>query len=587
MTIFLASEVVHPARFSLMGIEGALTVVAVAASFAWPRLGAPLFTWAESQFVRLARKPVLSVLIVGLAPLLLRLALLPIHPIPMPFAPDDFSNLLAADTFAHGRLSNPTPALWTHFETIHVDMLPTYASMYFPAQGLLMAAGKVLFGQPWFGVLISGALMCAAICWMLQGWLPPSWALLGGFLAAMRIALFSYWTGTYHTAGPICALGGALVLGSLPRFKRALRTRHLFLMATGAGILAISRPYEGLLLCLPVVIVLVRWQMKSRRLSLPTLFARSTPALALLIAALAWLGYYDYRAFGNPLTLPYTINRATYAMAPYYVWQEPRPEPHYRHAEMRRFYQIDELDDYNRNHSVSGFFIMTTVKAIRAVYFFTGIALIPPLFLLPWAIRDRRIRFLALSLIVLAAGMAIEIYLIPHYVAPFTAAFYAVGLQAMRHLYQCTPGGKPVGRAMTHWVIAICVFMTVLRPFNKQLGCAIPEKPVSTWIVSWFGPDHFVTQRSLVEQQLDQNPGGQLAIVRYSPEHDPLDEWVYNAADIDGSRIIWARAMDPASDLELIRHYGQRKAWLIQPDSSSEEIAPYPLPQQVTGVSLH
>ena len=586
MTTFLAPQPAPSPAFSLMGIEGALTVVAVAASFAWPRLGAGLFSFISLHFSRLARRTILSLLVVGLAPLIIRLALLPIHPIPVPFAPDDFSNLLAADTFAHGRLANPTPAMWTHFETIHVDMLPTYGSMYFPAQGLLMAAGKVLFGQPWFGVLISGALMCSALLWMLQGWLPPTWAFLGGSLAAMRIALFSYWTSTYHTAGPICAIGGALVLGALPRFKRSPKGCYLAIMAVGAVILAISRPYEGLLLCLPVVIALIHWLTSTRRVSALRFLIRATPAIALLIAGIAWLGYYDYKAFGNPLTLPYTINRTTYAMAPYYVWQEPRPEPHYRHAEMRRFYQLDELDDYNRNHSVGGFFMMTTVKAIRGVYFFTGIALIPPLFLLPWALRDRRIRFLVISLAVLAAGMAIEIYLIPHYLAPFTAAFYAVGLQALRHLYQCRAGGQPTGRAMTHWIIGICVLMAALRPFNKQLGCAIPQKPVSTWIVSWFGPDHFITERSQVEHQLELHPGGQLAIVRYAPDHDPLDEWVYNGADIDGSRIIWARAMDPANDADLIRYYSQRKAWLVQPDSSSKQLVPYPLAPQVTGVPI-
>jgi len=183
--------------------------------------------------------------------------------------------------------------------------------------------------------------------------------------------------------------------------------------------------------------------------------------------------------------------------------------------------------------------------------------------------------------------MAIEIYLIPHYLAPFTAAFYAVGLQALRHLYQCRPGSQPVGRAMTHWVIAICVLMAVLRPFNKQLGCSIPEKPVSAWIVSWFGPDHFVTERSRVEHQLEQDAGGQLAIVRYAPDHDPLDEWVYNGADIENSRVIWARAMDPAADADLIRYYGQRKPWLIQPDSASGQVVPYPLARQVTRVPLH
>ena len=35
---------------------------------------------------------------------------------------------------------------------------------------------------------------------------------------------------------------------------------------------------------------------------------------------------------------------------------------------------------------------------------------------------DRRIRFLVLCVLVLTAGMAIEIFLLPHYMAPFTAA---------------------------------------------------------------------------------------------------------------------------------------------------------------------
>ena len=43
-------------------------------------------------------------------------------------------------------------------------------------------------------------------------------------------------------------------------------------------------------------------------------------------------------------------------------------------------------------------------------------------------LMDRRIRFLVLSMPVLMAGMAIEIFMIPHYLAPFTAAFYAIGL---------------------------------------------------------------------------------------------------------------------------------------------------------------
>ncbi len=172
---------------SLILVEGGLTAIAIALSFSWPRLGSSFFSRVERAFSRLARRKNLSVAVVGFAALFLRLAILPLSPIPHPFMQNDFSFLLAADTFSSGRLTNPTPAMWVHFETMHVTMKPTYMSMYFPSQGLVMAAGKVLLGHPWYGVLIVTALMCSAICWMLQAWLPPTWALLGGVLAILRL----------------------------------------------------------------------------------------------------------------------------------------------------------------------------------------------------------------------------------------------------------------------------------------------------------------------------------------------------------------------------------------------------------------
>src|ERR1700751_1528876 len=134
---------------------------------------------------RVARRPQAAVLIVALLPILLRLCCLVVSPIPTPGITDEFSYLLASDTFAHKRLTNPPHPMWIYFETIHVNQLPTYISKYPPGQGGMLAIGQAL-GHPWIGVLISVSLMCVAVFWMLGGWLPQRWAFLGTLLAALR-----------------------------------------------------------------------------------------------------------------------------------------------------------------------------------------------------------------------------------------------------------------------------------------------------------------------------------------------------------------------------------------------------------------
>jgi hypothetical protein len=562
---------------SLMLIESGLTVISLGLAFALPKLGSSVFSQVEHAFMALARRRGLAVAAVGIAAFLMRLALFPFIPIPLPFVPDDFSFLLAADTFAHGRLANPTPPMWVHFETIHVSMQPMYMSMYFPAGGLVLAAGKVLFGCPWFAVLLVTALMCAAVCWMLQAWLPPGWALLGGILVILRIGLFSYWINSHSAASSLAALAGALVLGAAPRLTRKPRPLEAILLGVGMGLLAISRPYEGVLLCLPVAVYLGRWAIIGNNRPSHTQVAR-LGALSVLIClvAVAWLAFYDYRAFQNPLTLPYSVNRAQYAMAPYYVWQPPRPAPAYHHDVMRRFYSFNELEAFKKIHSVAGFLPETLAKLVRTFEFFAGILLLVPLIMIRRVFLDRRVRFLVLCTLVLAAGMVIENFLIAHYLAPFTAVFYAIGLQAMRHLRVWRPGDQPAGQALVRFMVVSCLILAALRPFAGPLHLALPEWPASNWTDRWYGPDHFGTERARVQAALEGQPGRQLVLVRYSDKHNPQDEWVYNAADIIDSKVVWAREMDSKDNRELIDYFRDRTVWLVQPDSLPAIVSPWP-----------
>ena len=552
---------------SLLLIESGLTAIAFGVAFCWPRFGSSWFSRIEPEFGKLARRKRLSVAVVGLAALVLRLAILPLQPIPQPFTHDDFSFLLAADTFASGRLTNPSPAMWMHFESFHITVKPTYMSMYFPAQGLILAAGKVLTGHPWYGILLTTALMCAAICWMLQAWLPPTWALLGGVLAILRLGLFSYWIDTYSGAGSVAALGGALVLGALPQLIKGVRLRDGLLMATGVILLGISRLYEGILLCIPVTCYLI-WRLffRGNGPAVTVLLRRAVVPLILIVGAGAWMGYYNYRVFGSALTLPYTINRAQYAVVPYFVWQPVRPEPTYHHAAMREFYSNDELRSFKELHGSYGFVAQTLVKATMGILFYTGIALLVPLIMIRRVIMDRRPRFLILCLLVLMAGQLVEVFFFAHYLAPFTAAFYAIGIQAMRHLRLWRPGDKPVGLTLTRLIVTLCVVLAGVRLAAKPLHLYLPVWP-GAWASEWYGSEgHSGAARAQIESRLEQMPGKQLVIVRYSPNHNSLDEWVYNTADIDGAKVIWAREMNAAEDLELLDYYKNRRVWLVQPD---------------------
>jgi len=369
------------------------------------------------------------------------------------------------------------------------------------------------------------------------------------------------------------------VLGALPRITRhGARPRHCILLALGISILGLSRPFEGLLLCLPVLFVLIRWIVTNpNRPPAAVLLRRALVPLALIFTTIAWLGYYDLRAFGNPFTLPYSADRAAYAVAPYWIWQSPRPIPTYRHALMRDFYVGVELAYANRLHTAAGFLEETFLfKPLRAFLFFSGVLFLPLLIMARRVLLDRRIRFLVICTALVIGGVSLETWLIPHYWAAITPGLYAIGLQAMRHLRHLRLTGQPAGAAILRFSLVSCVLLAGIRLCASPFHLTLAPWPSAAWASEWYGPGHLGLPRADVEKSLNAMPGKHLVLVRYAPGHSPIDEWVYNAADIDASKVIWSREMDSPSNRELLGYYSDRKAWLVEPDAAPPRITPYP-----------
>ena len=432
--------------------------------------------------------------------------------------------------------------MWVHFESMHILAQPVYGSVFPPAQGAFLAAGKLVTGQPWSGVWLGVACMCAAICWMLQQWVSPGWALFGGLMAAVRFGTLSYWMNSYF-GGAVAATGGALVLGALPGvIRRRGDWRHAAVMAVGLAILATSRPYEGALFASPVAgyLVWTLWKRKRRARFLVTL-------LLIPAATVVGMAYYDMRFTGRPFQLPYAFYRATFTMAPHFIFQSPRAQPVFHHRVLRQYHTGWEMDCYNAaRENRSPYSLLDKAKVYWR--FFLGPVLTIPLLCLPWLWKRRRIQILLLALLWFCAGLSVEVWRSPHYAAPALGLLILLVIEGLRILQRKTPV------LLSGAVLCACLLMPAINRGGVPAG---------------------ENERARILRQLDASGGKHLVVVRYGLDHETGDEWVYNAANIDSAPVVWARELDPASNARLTRYFHDRQVWLVRPDAQTISLLPF------------
>jgi hypothetical protein len=472
---------------------------------------------------------------------------------PEPRVHDEFSYLLGADTFSHGRLTNPLHPLAVFFETFHVNQWPTYCSIYPPGQALFLAAGQVLCGHALAGVWLSFALGCAGVCWALQAWVPPRWALTGALLTVLRIGFIGgdgYWSQSYW-GGSVAMLGGALVFGALPRIIDRARTANAFWLAVGLTVLANSRPFEGMIATLPAAVVLLLWFFGDRKAAFQAKLGRVILPITLVLTMTAWgMGHYNARLTGKPTLLPYELNAQTYSITPLFLWQPLRPEPSYRHDAIRAYHTEWAVPAYEAMRSPAGYAREIGGRLRGFFNFYAGALLGPALLGLPWIVRKPWPRFALSTCGLLALALAATAWFQPHYAAPVAVLIALLLVQGIRQLQLWRWQGLPVGRsfvAMLPWAYGL-LFIGSLAMHG--LGST--------------GSRHL--RRAELLSDLQDRPGRHLVIVRYRPKHSPHEEWVFNAADIDGSQVIWARDMGDGNRT-LMDYYKGRHIWILDADA--------------------
>jgi hypothetical protein len=338
--------------------------------------------------------------------------------------------------------------------------------------------------------------------------------------------------------------------------------RNGLLLGLGLVILANSRPFEGMVYAcgLGLGLLAVLWQRRARPSVTDWGKLLGTTGCVLAGGAAA-MAIYNYRGTGDPTTLPYSVHEQTYSQTPLFVRQAAKPAPEYRHQALRDFWGGWALEFHRRQQTWNGYAFDCGRKLFTlGKGYLWKLALAPALLPLLWSWRsDRRLRWL----VMLCAGFVLCLLQVswplqPHYAAPMFGVFLLLLLEGMRRWLAGRWHGHRPGAGVT---------------LGLLLG-ALCAGPVFWKGHAVYSEGNF--EREAIIRDLTSQGGLHLIVVRYGPEHNAHDEWVFNDADIPESPVVWARDMGPDKNRRLFEHFERRQIWLLEPDIKPATLVPHP-----------
>jgi hypothetical protein len=442
--------------------------------------------------------------------------------------------------------------MWVHFESMHILQQPTYMSMYPPGQGLILALGQYLW-HPWFGVILSCLAWILLALWAARQWMPPRWSALCGLLALLSVSS-TYWSTTYW-GGAWNAAAGAMVLGATGALSRRPSRMHFVTFGAGTGLCSITRPYEGLVLVLGCGAYLLYrfWKSPSQRTNYAV---AAIPSFLVLACFAAFQLLYNHAVTGHSLRMPYLVARNQYSARRMFLFQNDPPAPNYRYKYIGSAYGA-----LRRLKGSRSGILLWNIKLHYWRYYKYPILYFFFFSLLAFHWRARyRARFPIFMAYLGIAAVLLLPFIHLHYYAPFAAAFAIACADGSRRLINMRLRGRRVG-----WISTLLLTFAIAW-----------ELPSSLFPESDFHPRPWPLLRARVENKLVSSGGRHLILVRYSPGHNWNHEWVYNAANIDESTVVWARTYKPESDAALLRYFASRQRWFLDADQDPPKLTPIP-----------
>ena len=443
------------------------------------------------------------------------------QPQPPRWMGDDYGYLLNADTFLHGRLTNPPHPMRAYFETIYVLQEPTTIAQYLPGNPLVLALGRLIAGRAIVGMIVVTALAAMAMLWALRGWVSEGWAFALACVVAVH-PMMAHWSVNFHS-GSLSVLGGALMAGA------AGRLRHGVAFGVGAVLLLFTRPYEGLFVGVLFGAIFV-WHRRFRPLAV---------AAVIVAAGLAALMADNVVTTGHALRLPYVVYNERVFSIPFFIWQKARPVPCYDVPEIAHV-QTMFRNYYFRWRTPRGLLDTAVFESLEVLDDAVPQGVLWLAALVPLAVAPRRL--LVSLFIALLSLLQVTTWVQTHYIAPY-AALFAVA-------YACGIVRLPpwLGRAS----FVALAFLAVVS------------------MTRWWREPFPTGARGAIDAAVTRTPGPHLVIV--PPNCDGL---IGNGAEIDRQRVVWAR--DRGANGPLLQYYADRSVWQLGADCTHATLVRPPL----------